>query len=1051
MSIFKSTLKPFVIRQINARQDLLSNTQRTADFSKYVSAKSPWIRMTSLVNYEGSSDLAKKYVLLGGTLYNYSPESKTAFLRGGVGGRGASYGGDLSSGQYGIRPMPGITDASTRNMGAYGSLTEATVKFYAWDVRQLEDLSILFLRPGYRVVIEWGWSMYLNTSVTENKKKPSDSKIVNDKNVNYKIENIPFNTVDCFSTGITQDTIYSQLEDNRKKYSGNYDGVLGSIKNFTYTLMPNGGYECTVTVISIGDVIDTIRLNDTLSTLESGSSASFNTEFNNVSADTKQASPEIKSQFELYMEDICKQADIDTTKTPKSSFLVDLFDPILKQTDFVLNKVQNDFGDAYESIDTGGSPDSEVYRYDTEIFGASSEEVYFDGVQKNIQFKGYVPSFLKKEIVTSKLSDARSRYFISFGAFLGFLNSYKNLVGSKEENLIDVEFVGNAKLAKLGYTLSNGLCIASYNSISIDPNVCLIKNTKAFIFKAEGDTEVGYNPKVFNSAKFTNSTISTNTFRDGFLYEDTNLGVINNIYLNIECIISTYKEDSLSNNGYVFLGTFLRKILSKVSFALGSINDFDLFVSNNKVAVIDKHYTEPYSETSYSGKYKINVSGNNTIVRSHKIESKIFQSQATMIAIAAQDRENIASLQTSTYNYLNKDLTDRLVGDITTSKEDQTATDNQSRKAKLQSILILKEYVDKYVLTNKSFLQYHESNVIAMNGYLNTLLVELEGGSDYKALVPISLNLTFDGLSGLTIGEIFTINKQVLPKDYLTKSLGFIITRISNKIETKEWLTTIETQFCLLDQQERQMSSIEKSEELKRQLFDQSEKNKYDNISSIRYYNILAALTSDIVRRAFSITSLGEVTINPKESTLYIKSALLEYGAQSIFLDNVLSQLSISAKKIAPNMKAFVPRQRTPQELMSGLPGPVPFDPFQVDPYYINQSIVDGYYVLYNTLIISDLIKSTSYYSYMVSDVRSKFDFEFDLFLTRYKRILSTLQGTAAASVNYLNLEEFEFSFNILPLSSVSPNTGLLLTPLKVVEGYKPEIKKIRSSFVFQF
>ena len=124
-----------------------------------------------------------------------------------------------------------------------------------------------------------------------------------------------------------------------------------------------------------------------------------------------------------------------------------------------------------------------------------------------------------------------------------------------------------------------------------------------------------------------------------------------------------------------------------------------------------------------------------------------------------------------------------------------------------------------------------------MNGYLNTLLVELEGGSDYKALVPISLNLTFDGLSGLTIGEIFTINKQVLPKDYLTKSLGFIITRISNKLDTKEWLTTIETQFCLLDQQERQLSSIEKSEELKRQLFNQSEENKYDNISSIRYYN----------------------------------------------------------------------------------------------------------------------------------------------------------------------------------------------------------------------
>ena len=139
MSIFKSTFKPFVVRQINARQNLLSEKERPVEFSKYVSAKSSWARMTSFVNYNGSSDLAKKYILMGGTLYNFNSETGKVFMRSGVGGRGASYGGDIGTNQYGIRPMPGIAEITTRSLGAYGSLTEATVKFYAWDVKQLED------------------------------------------------------------------------------------------------------------------------------------------------------------------------------------------------------------------------------------------------------------------------------------------------------------------------------------------------------------------------------------------------------------------------------------------------------------------------------------------------------------------------------------------------------------------------------------------------------------------------------------------------------------------------------------------------------------------------------------------------------------------------------------------------------------------------------------------------------------------------------------------------------------------------------------------------
>ena len=81
----------------------------------------------------------------------------------------------------------------------------------------------------------------------------------------------------------------------------------------------------------------------------------------------------------------------------------------------------------------------------------------------------------------------------------------------------------------------------------------------------------------------------------------------------------------------------------------------------------------------------------------YKIESKIFPSQATMIAIAAQDRQNIASIQTSTYNYLNEGLVDRLFGDITNERGGTLQDDVVNKKNMINSILILIQYKQKKI------------------------------------------------------------------------------------------------------------------------------------------------------------------------------------------------------------------------------------------------------------------------------------------------------------------------------------------------------------------
>ncbi len=208
MSIFKDTLKKDIQDQLKVRQDAL--VERTPTSIQYLNARNAWIRMTSAVNtYTGpvpatsasladeknyTNTLAKQHVLQGGVLY----EGNTA--RVGVGTGNQAYSLINQSGvvanRLGIRPMPGITGIDVKSKSAYGSLREVTVNFIAWDIRQLEELELLYMRPGYTVLVEWGWAPYLNNEGNLS------------KNVNY---------YDILNNTPDKETIFKNLYDDAVK------------------------------------------------------------------------------------------------------------------------------------------------------------------------------------------------------------------------------------------------------------------------------------------------------------------------------------------------------------------------------------------------------------------------------------------------------------------------------------------------------------------------------------------------------------------------------------------------------------------------------------------------------------------------------------------------------------------------------------------------------------------------------------------------------------------------------------------------------------------
>lgn len=786
MSIFKDTLKPFVASQLNARKSVIStDATRDPKFLMYTTGKNSWVRMVSFVDanvlvdpsnpkagyrYQGQQ-LARKYVLEGGTLYN-KPGTNDFSLRSGLLSKGSAYGSDIDrtydisqkskSGvvdrQFGLRPMPGITSVTVSSKSAYGSLREATIKYFAWDKHQLEELELLYMRTGYSVLLEWGWSEYLDHTIASG---------INDtpKGIDIKTFNIP--TIDPFKSGLTEDGVYALIDQYSEKVKGNYDAMLGYIKNFSWQLLPNGGFECTTVLISRGEAISTLKL-------------SSNT-------DTRLAPPIITTEGEPALTNFEKifynlQAYINQKETidPNGSF-------VKAEKD----KTNPAFVTSQVDINTATQQVSEIVN----ALKSTSFEAYDKATSVREPLgKGILGAYL---LADGNAEQGTGIEYIPLNTFIAILNTYFTLKNETNQTLVKI-------------TLPQGTpCLASRNSVSIDPTTCVIKNSKAKLItgndKGQGSTEDGFNPKLYNYAgqSGTGAYTHQSVTLDEFLLSDGN-GDMGNILVSIDKIVRLYKSSNQGQDGVILLD-YLQKLLNDISFALGGINDFKIFVDKNKAQIIDAKYLENGAKSARDTKYKFDLIGLKSICRDVKINSRIFESQSTMIAISAQNRSNIGDIYSSTQAYLNNGLTDRLRAKVggNAQAEFNYILGLYNNLKNLQYYINLKCSGKEGENSIYKITVPQSNEIQSASSLLKTFQLQIASEDiDFKAIIPFELEIELDGIGGFVIGQVFTVDTSVLPRDYVRKHVGFIITGISQTLQNNDWTTTLKTQICLLDQDE---------------------------------------------------------------------------------------------------------------------------------------------------------------------------------------------------------------------------------------------------------
>jgi len=216
--------------ELQPTSNLLKLTDK--DYKTYYSR----FNLDSTLSYNAPDSLAKNWILEAGTSIQ---KGNGINLRSGIGPDGAYGLGGTE--EMGYRPLPGLTGVTIETTGRLGSLRQANIQFKVWNMNQLNVIEALYFRLGYSMLLEWGHTQYYEN--------------------NGGFNRIAFGIDDPFKGNQRKENIQQAIAFQARNTFGNYDGMLGIVSNFNWSMNQDGGYDCSVKLVGLGSVMDSMRIN----------------------------------------------------------------------------------------------------------------------------------------------------------------------------------------------------------------------------------------------------------------------------------------------------------------------------------------------------------------------------------------------------------------------------------------------------------------------------------------------------------------------------------------------------------------------------------------------------------------------------------------------------------------------------------------------------------------------------------------------------------------------------------------------------------------------
>jgi hypothetical protein len=275
------------------------------------------------------------------------------------------------------------------------------------------------------------------------------------------------------------------------------------------------------------------------------------------------------------------------------------------------------------------------------------------------------------------------------------------------------------------------------------------------------------------------------------------------IYVNVEYIVQTLDKFIDVSKNKISVYDFLDNLMRGIEGALGSINNFEVVYSEdiNSIKIIDSTYIPGLNEVEEVKQYftkeptkfithTLDANGG-SFVRDAKIQSKLSNNFAAQTTIGAQANGAVVGEDATALSKWNEGLVDRVIQSRSNVNSPETEKEEELQDqfySNLQAFQKYNQAVEDGNITDEQ-IDGAKSDIVSFNKYLVGIYIKnnIIPGIGF---LPIDLEITMDGLSGIKIYETFIADDRLLPKEYQDK-IQFITTGISHKIQDNDWTTTI--------------------------------------------------------------------------------------------------------------------------------------------------------------------------------------------------------------------------------------------------------------------
>jgi hypothetical protein len=573
-----------------------------------------------------------------------------------------------------------------------------------------------------------------------------------------------------------------------------------------------------------------------------------------------------------------KKPDLEIGRT---TYVLDIFDRNDKRGDktflnqifstgifsqFIDRLVDGTINDYEYSIEQKMVPETRFkihskYGFATSLMGNKEPISSMQAVNFKELLKAYVvPYQINQEIVKGTYTN--HPVYIPLGLILMILNHSCTIYDTNN----DFDF--QTPLVYVDFNPEMNFCLTNTKQLSTDPWTCLIPfegsdddyqklfdsdiliNSGSAIKPTSGSTEsiklfkpntedylsgtlpklkFDTQPKSVVESKYFSaplaSFISTKQLEEsGNIYR----GKMMNILLNIDYLVQSVQDFSYKDGtNSVYLKSFIEKILSDINKSLGNFNAFRLSYNDsaNTFQIVDDQFVPSLSNeqqiTPKSNNTELPLLGKFSIAKNLEIRSEISSRLSNMLAISANaNSQNKATLSTNgdSFGFVNTAYSDRYITnrlEVTGSGNDKSNNDT----LKISAGQFNSAISDFYSKINPS----QTSVAHATNYYMEKMSIvkNNEFATRASAMIPVSVNFTTDGISGMGMGQAFTVPDKLLPYTYTTRKIpgapqdhinnvGFVMVGLTHNIENNQWNTAVKANMIYLKDKTEFSGSITK-------------------------------------------------------------------------------------------------------------------------------------------------------------------------------------------------------------------------------------------------